>query len=64
MPHDLMRCQIGSYAEAICIFMMAELRKSALINTYTKQQNQYRPAISWKKKIVLLCENVLFLQYW
>ena len=40
MPHDLMRCQIGSYGyiykyKAICSFMIAKLSKSALRNTYT-----------------------------
>ena len=41
--------------EAICSFTMAELWKSALI-----QQNKNRPAISWKKKIVLFWKCIIF----
>ena len=44
MPRELLRGQIGSYAYCQCeasrSFMMEELRKSALRNTYTIQQNQ------------------------
>ena len=39
--------------EAIRSFMMAELKAHPKNGIYTKQQNQNRPAISWKKNIVL-----------
>ena len=39
--------------EAIRSFMMAELKAHPKNDIYTKQQNQNRPAISWKKNIVL-----------
>ena len=50
MLHDLMRSQIGSYA----YMQKRNLKKNPKKHIYIKQQYQDRPAISWKKKIVLL----------
>ena len=48
-----MRTYVYFQIEAIRNFIMAELKKCPKELIYTKQQNQNRPAIIWKKKIVL-----------
>ena len=64
LPHDFTKWEPMHICkhEAICSVMTAELWISPLRNTYsyTKQQNQKRPAINWKKKFVLFWKCIIF----
>ena len=45
--------------EAICSFMMAELWKSALTNTYTQNSNKLEEKICFILKMRYFCNNLL-----